>query len=228
MSGQRNGAVNLTDLRAPETVHRLQHSSAVNGITTRSRSANHIIVSGLLTTCLYDLRYSRAPTRPTSTNRQRSKSRNRHSIPIPASEPLVAFHVPPDRRSELYPDTGNSLTYLSDLDIVALSTSLSSPSQHTPNRVTLYHASTGRIASSPLTDYSFSHPILGVEARRMRDGQESIMMLTGKQLIEWTVDTAREPDETSLQYELERAQFPPNSQTGIETKYSAGWIADNI
>jgi len=184
MSGQRSGRINFTDVRAPGSVHRIQHSSAVNGITT-ARTANHIIVSGLLTTNTYDLRYTKAINHSRlKKHRKQSKSQS----DVPPSGPFVRFHVPDNRRSTSY-GLGKPLGYLPSHDIAIIASHQAliarRPAQ---NKVTLYQASTGKILQSPLTSFQTSADIHDVVVGRVRDGPESIFVATSKALFEWNAD----------------------------------------
>lgn len=184
MSGQRSGRINFTDIRAPGSVHRIQHSSAVNGITT-ARTANHIIVSGLLTTNMYDLRYTKAIDHSRS-KKQRKQAKSQSDIPL--SNPFVRFHVPDDRRSKSY-GLGKPLGYQPSHDIAVVAShqaSLARPPAQ--NKVTLYQASTGRILQSPLTSFQTSADIHDIVVGRVRDGPESIFVATSKTLFEWNTD----------------------------------------
>ncbi|KAK5096253.1 hypothetical protein LTR24_002659 [Lithohypha guttulata] len=223
MSGQRSGRINFTDIRAPGSVHRIQHSSAVSGITT-ARTTNHIIVSGLSTTNMYDLRYTKSIDHSRS-KKHRKQAKSQSGVPL--SIPFVRFHVPDDRLSKSY-GLGKPLGYMPSHDIAVVASHQASLARRpAQNKVTLYHASTGKILQSPLTDFQTSTDIHNIVVGRVRDGPESIFVATAKALFEWSADLPY--DETikggmrpqsphpdwldELTYELgpEKEFFPPDS-----------------
>lgn len=228
MSGQRNGIVNFTDHRAPSTVARLKHSSAVTGIE-QARSPNHVLVSGMQSTSVYDLRAITAANVPAPTNSghndSRKKKRARIST-IRASRPVVSFYVPTERHSDFY-GSGKALAYISHYDIAVIvshsSRALGSP---TESFVTLYDAHSGRSLSSPTTQSKFER-IGGVKVGRVRGGPESIFVCTPKYIQEWSVDLPdREtgeklPDGTRSLY-LGVNPFPRNSQPGMVDYWTSG------
>lgn len=220
MSGQRSGRVNFTDTRAPGSVYRIQHSSAVNGIAT-ARTYNHIIVSGLLTTNMYDLRYTKAIDQA---QLKKPKKQAKYHGQIPWSEPFVRFHVPDDRLSSHY-GRGKPLAYLFSHDIAAVATRrptlLGRPPQ---DRVTLYQASTGRVLQSPLTNAEPFAQIHDIAVGRVRDGPESIFVATARMLYEWNVDLlyGGERDEEIGEYELGTEDFPPESEPTVVELWDKG------
>lgn len=229
MSGQRSGRVNFTDIRAPGSIHRIQHSSAVSGITT-ARTANHIIVSGLLTTNMYDLRYTKAVDY-THSKKHRKQAKGQSHVPL--SNPFVRFHVPNDRQSTSY-GIGKPLGYLASHDIaVVASRRAALARQPAQNKVTLYQASTGKILQSPLTEFQTPADIHGIVVGRVRDGPKSIFVATAKKLFEWNVDLPydkiimkgmgpREPRPDCLNdewtYQLGAEFFPPDSDRSAIVK----------
>lgn len=246
VSGERNGAVHLTDVRVASSVHRLHHWDSVNGLAARyGRNENHILLSGLRSMSLYDLRYSKAAKpRPT-------KRRHEHkSKPIQTFEPtkpLLNFHVPEHGWSSYY-TTGNSLAYSPSLDIAVLTsqaTKTNSMSKRDPMRqgaATIYQVSSGRILPSPLTSTFYDQAITGVSFARLRDGPESILVGTESSLEEWSVDLpTRQTDVTDLRlpghketsdtfndgqlhrnFSLGEQCFPPDPQSDMNEKWARG------
>lgn len=199
MSGERSGAVNFTDVRAPSTVHRLHHSSAVNGIVT-GRNANHIIVSGLGTVAVYDLRYSKAI---------RSK-RKKYGRVFSPSKPLVSFHVPRTHRSEHY-SPGKNLAYSSNLDVAFVACQTS----RTAAGILLYNASTGRILDSPMSKDRFEHT-RGIAIARVRDGPESVFVGEAGGLHEYAVDKLFQEEGLGLHSSNGRPKETLNQSIGAE------------
>lgn len=184
MSGERSGAVNFTDVRIPSTVHRLQHSSAVNGIVT-GRNTNHIIASGLGNIALYDLRYTKAIN---------PKKRKKNETVEP-SHPLIPFHVPRTHQTEYY-TPGKNLTYIPNLDVALVACQRAAPNK---GGVLLYNASTGQLIDSPISKTTFDN-MRGVAVTRVRDGPESIFIGEARSLHEYTIDIdSAKRDSTDLQ-----------------------------
>ena len=235
MSGQRSGRILFSDTRAPRSVYRIQHSSAVSGIAT-AKTLNHIMVNGLQTAAMYDLRYTKAIDNVRS---KRSKKHVQNEKNAPVSAPFVCFAVPKDRTSTHY-GRAKPLAYLQSHDIAVVSnvrgSVLGNPAE---NRVTLYQASTGRVLPSPLNSYMFSSPQI-IAVGRVRAGPESIFVATDKELFEWNVDLSMRnenldgdaifassrklgpgiPDENTIA--LGSKPFPYNSRPDIVKLWDAG------
>lgn len=228
MSGTRDGIVYFTDQREPAAVARLKHSSAINGIVN-ARSTNHIIVSGLQSISLYDLRYTKAVAKPIRKGKKRIKVSN------PPTQPLVPFHFPEERQSDFY-GTGKPIVYLPSHDIAVVASyrsPLPSNSQNAPaaaqDIITLYDASKGQILSSPLISTTFTDPITGLATGRLRDGPESIFVSTRKRLYEWAVDIPDEEIETPRTAQQQNkvfvgghGAFPPDFSPGIAELWRRG------
>lgn len=210
MSGDRSGALNFSDIRSNGHVHRLQHSSAINGIVARNKE--QIIVSGLQTVALYDIRYLKGkpkrkhPDNCPKCNSVRKNMRHpakRHCTftAFPPTQPLVKYHVPEDHHSHYYTNAGKSLAYMPSVDITVVVSHRSGNTYQkqtdmygyprSADRVTLYQASTGRILPSSLSEIVYDTEILQVGAYRMRDGPESILLCTRDRIEEWRVDMPR-------------------------------------
>lgn len=225
MSGERSGAINFTDVRAPSTVHRLHHSSAVNGVVI-GRNANHVIVSGLGTIAVYDLRYSKAV---------RSK-RKKHGKVFSPTKPLVPFHVPRTHRSEHY-TPGKNLAYSSNLDVAFVAYQI----PRNAGGVLLYNASTGQILDSPMSKDRFEH-MKGIAIARVRDGPESVFIGEAAGLHEYGVDKLFEEDGATMHSSdgghglketlgqpgsrkmsnLETDRFPHDAELGMAVLWRAG------
>ncbi|KAK5937201.1 hypothetical protein PMZ80_010501 [Knufia obscura] len=207
MSGQRSGRVNFIDVRAPGSVYRIHHSSAINGITT-ARTNNHIIVSGFSTTDMYDLRYTKAIDQTQSQRpRKRAGKKRSQVMSVISSKPFVSFNVSDSRTSTHY-GCGKPLAYLSSHDIAVVATRRRTAEGRPPqNRVTLYQASTGRVLSGPLTNSQPFNEIHDVAVARVRDGPESIFVATPQRLYEWNVDVPNQ-DYGYISHEC----FPPDSE----------------
>lgn len=187
MSGKRNGIVNFTDHRFPTTVARLKHSSAVTGIT-QARSSNHVLVSGMQSTAVYDLRAVKA-VEVTALPQGSGQKKRRKAKPttIQASRPVISFYVPEERYSDFYRNS-KALAYIPHHDIAAVTTHRSRAiDSQTESLVTLYDASTGRILPSPLMRAKFDS-INGLVAGRVRDGPPSIFVSTPYCIQEWAVE----------------------------------------
>ena len=230
ISGQRSGRVNFTDIRAAGTVYRVHHSSAVNGITT-ARSVNQIIVSGLETTSIYDLRYTKPAhsLNPSGRHKRRPK----------ASEPFICFCVPPERHSTHY-GSGKALAYLASHDIAVLASHRSeATSVLHQNKITLFQCSTGRILPSSTVDTVPLPEIKDLAVGRVRDGPESIFVATPKRLYEWNVDVPYDPDVKARTipqaktrpsnwpnddgvYMIHQECFPPDSRPDVVQKWERG------
>lgn len=198
MSGERSGAVNFTDVRVPSTVHRLQHSSAVNGVVT-GRTNDHIIVSGLGTVAIYDLRYTKAV---------KFKKRG-HGRVLP-SKPLVPFYVPRTHRSDHY-TPGKNLVYSSNLGVAFVACQTS----YNAGGILLYNTSTGQILDSHMSKHRFEH-MKGIAIARVRDGPESIFVGEAGGLHEYSVDKLNE-DGAWVKTNGEKWK-EMNSRGGFETR----------
>jgi len=164
MSGSRSGRVRFADTRGG-SLNRLRHSSAVNAIRTLNDN-NYVLVSGLQSMSLYDLRYTPTPNRY---RKQKSKA---------PTTPYILFNIPQNRMSDRY---GLGFDMDSELGIVASATS-SGSSHH----VSLYSVHTGKkMRDSPLNK-SFDNPITCIKMTRVRDGPKSILLASGGQIEEWT------------------------------------------
>lgn len=176
MSGERSGAINFTDVRVPSTVHRMHHSSGPNGIVL-GRNTNQIIVSGLGTIALYDLRYTKAVNQ---------KKRRRTNEKFTSSKPLIPFYVPRSHKSNRY-TPGKNLAYSRNLDIAVVACQGTAPNAGHTGGVLLYDASTGQLLDSPISGYGLES-MRGVAIARVRDGPESIFVGEERRLHEYRVD----------------------------------------
>lgn len=208
MLGARQGEVLFSDLRADEIVHRLQHSSGVMDMTSRTRAPNQLIVQGLSSTGLYDLRYCKPIplprdhrhhhdsdhqtsmqnvdfdfTRHTKAAKHKQSRTYDRRNPL-ETQPLVNFYTSTSHNSHFFLP-GRSLAYLPSLDLAVTSTTTATSTQHPNNLLTIYDVSTGRILSPPK---SYKGEIRGLLAQRTQPGNaESIFVLTPEKVDEWTV-----------------------------------------
>ena len=227
MSGERDGTVNFTDVRESSTVARLRHNYAVNGIVV-GRHASQVVVSGLQSVSVYDLRYTKAVERgPELTHKRRKIHGDSTAAAVnrSRSQPLVRFDIPDDRQSDHY-GPGKSLAYIPYLDIAVVvshrsdhglrwedSEDRSSGSQ---DIVTLYDASKGRMLASPITPARFGQ-INALAVGMARDGPESIFIGTKKSVHEWAVDLpwTQAQDQEVRQLVVDRDEFPPDHEPGM-------------
>ncbi|KAK5088371.1 hypothetical protein LTR05_002589 [Lithohypha guttulata] len=187
MSGERRGIVNFTDLRSRGTVPRLKHTSAITGIAV-TRRPEQVIVSGLSSVALYDLRYLKEPAQPKTTTYPKEKRKRGLPTLVQETRPLVPFCFPPERQAESYGSL-TSLTYIHSHNIAAVASRLS----NTPFKndiITLFDVSKGSILPSPLTSCADLGHVVGVVAGHFGDGLESLVTATWSgQIREWAVDS---------------------------------------
>lgn len=205
MSGERSGALHFCDTRSNDHVHRLHHSSAINGIA--ARNTNQVTVSGLQTVALYDLRYLKGKPKKVHNEdcfqckstrmngRHTARKSCKHMVFTP-TQPLVKYYVPEDRHSQYYTSAGKSIVYIPNLDITAIASHRSGIHQTQSNgrvdaecadRVTLYQSATGRMLQSPLSEMLYRSQIrqLGVH---QSDQPDSIFVCTRDAVDEWRVE----------------------------------------
>lgn len=239
ISGERSGGIHLFDYRVSAHVHRLQHSSAVNGI--HARTPNEFIVSGLESAALYDLRYIKdrpeyyhqsysSPGQDLSSRKKRQPRKNNQVRKYISTQPLVKFRTSPDRFSQYYPDAGKSFAYIPSLDIAVIATHRTSSIQtrdsrdkspSKADRITLYHVSSGRILPSIFDDMVYDSDILQVGVHRMRDGPESILVCTADKLQEFRVDLSKN-EKHHAECTLINDRFPPDAELGMEEQWDKG------
>lgn len=212
MLGARQGEVLFSDLRADEIVHRLQHSSGIMDMTSRTRAPNQLIVQGLSSTSLYDLRYCKPilppqnhhqhqsqddsipnldfllnlPPKPPKQKQPRTSTKNKHAHhqnPL-TTTPLLTFHTSNPHKSHFFLP-GRSLAYLPSLDLAITSSTTAISSQHPHNYLTIHDVSSGRTIAQPKAYKGAIHSVL---AHRTRPGNaESIFVLTPDRVEEWAV-----------------------------------------
>ena len=174
--GDRTGKVVLTDLRSMQSVFRLGHSSATHAIRVLNESL--VLVHGLTTTSIYDLRYAKAPSiAPQAFSTSGARSRRCFQ----ATTPYLSFAVPTGRRSDRY---GSGFAYSPEMNIVAAASSNNFHGHH----VTLYSASTGRPLPgySKLVDCKWDDQVTCLDFARIRDGPVSLISKSGQFVDEWT------------------------------------------
>ncbi|OQV06509.1 hypothetical protein CLAIMM_11066 [Cladophialophora immunda] len=177
MGGTRSGKLLLSDIRAPPpptkggrtTATRLQHSDAITGLAALP-DGNRILLSGLRSMKIYDLRFAPAPTPLCHLPRSNS---------FQASPAVLSFHVPATHQHRWY---GMSFAYDPELNVVLRT----STDDHKNHRAALWSAATGRLLQSPLNNHRFDSPVECAAIVRVRDGPKSIFISSGKEITEWT------------------------------------------
>ncbi|KIX94097.1 uncharacterized protein Z520_10123 [Fonsecaea multimorphosa CBS 102226] len=178
MGGTRSGKMLLCDIRAPPprntsgraTATRLQHGDAVMGLAALPDGGNRILISGLRSMKIYDLRFTPPPTLVCHLPRSNS---------FKASPSVLTFNIPATHQSRRY---GMSFCYDPELNIVLRS----STDDHKNHRAALWSATTGRLLPGPLNNHRFESPIDCAAMVRVRDGPKSIFISSDKLITEWT------------------------------------------
>jgi hypothetical protein len=177
MAGTRSGKVLLCDVRespassasASTSTARLQHSSAIAHLAALPDGTG-ILVGGLTTTSIYDLRYT---PRPSLKGHLPRTNTYRHS---PAT---LNFTIPETRRQNRY---GLGWAYDPELNLM-----IAASTDHVKNhRVSIWSCTTGRMVPSPLGDHVFSQPVICADIARLRDGPKSILLSNEDAITEWT------------------------------------------
>ncbi|ETI24398.1 hypothetical protein G647_03767 [Cladophialophora carrionii CBS 160.54] len=195
MCGTRSGKMLLLDVREPPPASkarvgastRIQHSSAITNMRALpdgvGPSSSHILLAGLGSTSVYDLRFTPPPCLKCHLPRANSYRQSR---------PLVCFDIPVPRRQSHY---GLGWAYDPELNLV-----VAASTDYVDNhRVGVWNAGTGRMvaAASPLNEFVFSAPVTCVEVARVRDGPKSVLLScagVGGGVIEWSAQGGRSVD----------------------------------
>ena len=172
-TGARDGRIHVFDIRSGGGTLRLSHNSAINALHALNDSL--VLVHGLMTTSIYDLRYAKQPDR-IPWNKYTAMYKNPH---IPTT-PYLGFAVPLKRRSDQY---GCGFAYDSELDVVAIASS----SAMYKHYITLYSANTGRVLPSSLMEQEFPSPVTCLDFGRLGDGPNSLFMGCQGLIGEWSV-----------------------------------------
>jgi hypothetical protein len=189
MCGTRSGKMLLLDVREPPysgtrcAPTRIQHSSAITNLRALGDGSS-ILLAGLGTTSVYDLRFTPLPDR-----------RSNIAHPDTHSPAVLSFDIPEPRGQKQY-DLG--WCYDPELNIV-----VSASTDYVKNhRVGIWNAGTGRMVPSPLNEFVFDRPVNGVEIARLRDGPKSILISgpLASSIMEWSAQ--------QLDYKSEQIQTP--------------------
>jgi hypothetical protein len=182
LHGARNGQLRMADLRfIPRPGFsdlRVQHDSAISHI--RTVGPHQVLVHGLKSTSLYDLRWCPQP-RMSTNNRPmdpRHQERNMRAPTYNSSQPYLTFHVPEIRRQNRY---GLGFAYDAELNIVLGA----STDFHRNHRVNLWDASTGRLLQSPLVEHTFEQPVTCAQVVDLRPQAKSFLLATNGVVQEW-------------------------------------------
>ncbi|EXJ60744.1 hypothetical protein A1O7_04897 [Cladophialophora yegresii CBS 114405] len=176
MCGTRSGKMLLLDVReAPSSFSttrlRIQHSSAITNM--RALAGQSILLAGLGSTGVYDLRITPRPSPKCHLPRANSY---RHSRPV------VAFDISATRRQSQY---GLGWAYDPELNLVVAA----STDYVANHRVGVWNAGTGKMVASPLNEFVFSKPVVCAEVARVRDGPKSVLLSLpglGGGIMEWS------------------------------------------
>ena len=191
MAGARSGKIRLADLRVHKSVLRLGHGSAVSAMRWMNDSL--ILVHGLGSMCIYDIRFARRPRTAPRAPAKGHQARTRNptiETPITPSEPYLNFAVPAGRTSDRY---GLGFDYDPEMNVVAAASSNTTYGHH----LTLYSASTGKVMGGgdlPLTETQYASPVTCVEWARVRDGPKSLLLASGGLIEEWTPQGREDAD----------------------------------
>ncbi|KAK5058601.1 hypothetical protein LTR84_010864 [Exophiala bonariae] len=170
--GARDGTVRLADLRATTkadfSTARIQHTSGVSHV--RTIGAHQVLVHGLTSTSLYDLRWCPQPSRSKPFN-----GRPRFNT----SQAYLSFNVPEQRRQNRY---GLGFAYDTELNIVLGA----STDFHKNHCVNLWDASTGQLLESPLLSRKFTEPVMCAQFVDVRPQAKSILLTSNGNLEEWS------------------------------------------
>ena len=174
--GDRSGKVLLSDLRAGGSILRVGHDSAVSAI--RAINESLLLVHGLTSTSIYDLRYAKPPAISSKAFSTSGAPGRRCFTP---TTPYLSFAVPVDRQSDRY---GTGFAFDSEMNIAAIG---SSNNLH-GHRVTVYSVSTGRPITgySPLLHRPWAEQVTCLDFARLRDGPKSLISRSGRFVDEWT------------------------------------------
>ncbi|KIW92509.1 uncharacterized protein Z519_06356 [Cladophialophora bantiana CBS 173.52] len=179
MGGTRSGKMLLCDIRAAPpptkggrtTATRLQHTDLITGLAALP-DGNQILISGLKSMKIYDLRFAPQPSLMCHLPRSNS---------FKASPAVLDFNIP---FAPQYRHSWKGFAYDPELNIVLRA---SSDSGGENNCAALWSASTGRLLQSPLSRERFHFPIDDTAIARVRDGPKSIFISTGNMISEWTL-----------------------------------------
>ena len=165
MTGHRSGFIYFIDHREPQScTARLLHDSPVNALMCLKHD-HLVLVNGMTTTKLYDLRYVAAPTK-----RQRR------------SKPFLTFAIGSRTSDRL----GLGLDYYQELNIVAIASS-----RIGSHHVTFYSTRTGKVIPSALNDAEFGGPIPCLKFDESQTRPRSLLMIPDAQerkVIAWSCD----------------------------------------
>ena len=185
MGGTRSGKVLLFDIREPpsekggrSSATRIQHSSAINALNALP-DGHTILISGLTSMSLYDLRYTPSPTLKCHLPRSNAY-RN--------SPTVLDFNIPETRTQNQY---GLGFAYEPELNVLVRA----STDYVKNHRVGLWDVRTGRLMRSPLNEHRFEQPVVCAQIARVRDGPKSILLSDGARIWEWAAQ-GRKADST--------------------------------
>lgn len=170
--GARSGWLRFADLRFTrqfdQSVLRMQHDSAISHI--RTIGPHQVLVHGLKSTSLYDLRWCPDPEAPNTDSHRSSKTT--------LSQAYLTFNVPETRRQNRY---GLGFAYDPELNVVLSA----STDFHNNHRVSLWDASTGQLLQSPLCDHTFEQPVTCAQVVDLRPQAKSFLLASNGVVQEW-------------------------------------------
>lgn len=184
LCGARDGAVRIADLRstvkANSSVPRIQHQSGISHV--RTVGVHQVLVHGLTSTSLYDLRWCPQPSRSSSRD-----DRPPNQPTFNTSPAYLSFNIPGQRRQNRY---GLGFAYDAELNIVLGA----STDFHTSHCVNLWDASTGRLLQSPLLNHQFDAPVTCAQFVDVRPQATSILLAAKEDIQEWSPLHSHEAD----------------------------------
>ena len=174
MAGSRNGNVLFGDVRGGSAV-RLRHSSAVSGLRAL-RQDHHVLVAGLQTVCVYDLRWPSTKSDVPLTVAHPGKSGS------PSSKPVLRFDLPFSLTQKRY---GLGFDYDRDMNVVALA----STDLYRRNKVTLWNASSGKVIEDGVLHHKEWKEHIGtLQFVELEEGApRSLVLSRGDSLEAWNV-----------------------------------------
>ena len=177
IGGTRSGKLLLYDIREPpsdmggrSSAARVQHASGISALHALS-DGDTILVSGLSSTSLYDLRYTPAPS---------LKCHLPRSNAYCYSPSILDFDIPSTHQQTQY---GLGIAYDPELNILVRA----STDNVRNHRVGIWNVRTGRLMKrSRLSEHRFGQPVICADIVRVRDGPKSILLSDSVRIYEWS------------------------------------------